>query len=111
MIAAVAARPTARYNGAMTTPARALTTTPAPDRDQPFVGWYQLPESYSLPLVQDYMARYDVGPGQTVLGPFAGAGTTLLAAKLAGVNAVGLEVNPFLSWAAGIKTRFEYDLP
>jgi DNA modification methylase len=88
-----------------------LATTPVPDRDQPFVSWYQLPESYSLPLVHDYMARYGVGPGQTVLDPFAGAGTTLLAAKLRGVDALGLEVNPFLSWAAAIKTRFEYDLP
>ena len=82
-----------------------------PDRDQPFVSWYQLPESYSLPLVHDYMTRYGVGPGQTVLDPFAGAGTTLLAAKLRGVDALGLEVNPFLSWGAAIKTRFEYDLP
>jgi DNA modification methylase len=88
-----------------------LATTPVPDRDQPFVSWYQLPESYSLPLVHDYMARYGVGPGQTVLDPFAGAGTTLLAAKLRGVDALGLEVNPFLSWAAAIKTRFDYDLP
>jgi DNA modification methylase len=88
-----------------------LTTTPIPDRDQPFVSWYQLPESYSLPLVHGYMDHYAVEPGQTILDPFAGAGTTLLAAKLRGVDALGLEVNPFLSWTAAIKTRFEYDLP
>ncbi len=88
-----------------------LTTTPVPDRDQPFVSWYQLPESYSLPLVHTYMARYGVTAGQTLLDPFAGAGTSLLAAQLRGVHAVGLEVNPFLSWAAAIKTRFDYDWP
>lgn len=33
-------------------------------------------------------------PGDTVLDPFAGSGTTLLAAKLLGLNYIGFEINP-----------------
>lgn len=33
-------------------------------------------------------------PGRVVLDPFAGSGTTLIAAKQAGLDAIGIEVNP-----------------
>lgn len=35
-----------------------------------------------------------VGPGETVLDPFAGSGTTLLAAKLLGLEYIGFEIDP-----------------
>lgn len=34
------------------------------------------------------------GPGDTILDPFAGSGTTLLAAKLLGLEYIGFEINP-----------------
>lgn len=41
-----------------------------------------------------YLVRLVTPPGGIVLDPFAGSGTTLVAAKLEGRKAVGIEVNP-----------------
>lgn len=86
-------------------------TTAAPNRTRPFVDWYLLPESYSAGLVDRYIAQAGLGPGATVLDPFAGAGTTVVAARLRGLNALGVEVNPFLAFATRIKSQFAYALP
>ena len=39
------------------------------------------------------MVRLGSQPGETILDPFAGTGTTLLAAKLCGRRAIGVEIN------------------
>ena len=39
------------------------------------------------------MERAKIGPNSTILDPFMGSGTTLLAAKLRGLKAVGIEIN------------------
>ena len=46
---------------------------------------------------------------QTVLDPFAGAGTTLLVADRLGRDAVGIELNP--TYAAMAKKRVQDDAP
>jgi len=72
--------------------------------------WYLIPESYSEPLIIDAIERFGIPFGETVLDPFAGAGTTLVSAVLRGINAVGLEVNPFLSFASEVKLNWNVDL-
>ena len=41
----------------------------------------------------------------TVLDPFAGVGTTLIEANLAGHDAIGFEINPYATFASRIKLR------
>jgi hypothetical protein len=48
-------------------------------------------------------------PGAVVLDPFAGAGTTLIEARLGGFSAVGFEVNPFLAFVCEASLNWELD--
>ncbi len=86
-------------------------TTAQLNRNQPIYDWYIMPEAYSAALVQDAINEYGVPIGGTVLDPFCGTGTTLVASKLIGRNALGIEVNPFLAFASRVKSQTEFDLP
>jgi DNA modification methylase len=90
---------------------RELAPTAALNQGLPCLDWYLMPESFSAPLIKSAIDEYRLEPGQTVLDPFSGTGTTVLTAVLHGLNGVGIEVNPFLCFAARIKTHFDYDLP
>lgn len=80
-------------------------TTAHLNRNTPFFDWYLMPEAYSAPLVYDAITEFGVRHGETVLDPFCGTGTTLLAAREMGRNGLGIEVNPFLCFAGRVKTR------
>lgn len=43
-------------------------------------------------------------PGQAILDPFAGSGTVLLEAQLAGRSAIGIDINPLAALIATVKT-------
>jgi site-specific DNA-methyltransferase (adenine-specific) len=51
------------------------------------------PAPFALPLAKDHVASWS-NPGDVVLDPFAGSGTTLKAAKELGRRFVGIEINP-----------------
>src|SRR5437764_13779778 len=70
-----------------------------------------MPEAYSAPLVYEAIHEFMDGRGGTVLDPFCGTGTTLVAARFDGRDALGIEVNPFLCFASRVKTRADFDLP
>jgi site-specific DNA-methyltransferase (cytosine-N4-specific) len=73
--------------------------------------WVSYREGFSATLVERLMAEFGVAPGDVVCDPFAGSCTTLLTAKMLGVDAVGIELLPncHLAWEA--KSRvFDYDL-
>ena len=44
--------------------------------------------------LMEYLVKLITPPGGTVLDPFAGSGTTLLAAQNLGFNSIGIEINP-----------------
>lgn len=46
------------------------------------------------PLIPEILIKHCTEPGQTVLDPFAGTGTTLLAAKRLSREAIGIDLNP-----------------
>ena len=71
--------------------------------------WYRFVLSYPPHLVRDYLNRFGVRPGQQVLDPFCGTGTTLVECKKLGFRAVGIEGNPMAHFASTVKCDWSID--
>jgi len=65
----------------------------------PIHRWFKYPAGYSHKLVREAFKFFDVRPGDWVLDPFSGCGTTLIEAKKAGINSIGIEAHFFVHWA------------
>lgn len=76
--------------------------------DRAFHDWYRFVLSYPPHLVRDYFSRFGLEKGQTVLDPFCGTGTTVVEAKLQGLNGVGVEANS-MAWLAG-HTKLDWNV-
>lgn len=73
--------------------------------------WVKYREGFSAALVEMMFDEFGLNPGDTVLDPFAGSCTTLLVAKMLGINASGIELLPHCHLAWKAKSRvFDYDL-
>jgi hypothetical protein len=71
--------------------------------------WYRFVLSYPPQLVREYLHRFGIGNGQTVLDPFCGTGTTLVECMKVGVPSVGIEANPVACFASRVKTNWTID--
>ena len=81
------------------------------NRTETLHSWFKYREGFSADLVEILMNRFGIGPGDTVLDPFAGSGTTLLVAEMLGINAVGIELLPHCHLAWDAKSRaFDYNV-
>lgn len=75
----------------------------------PIHRWFTYPAGYSHKLVESKIRHYGLTQGDVVADPFVGTGTTSIAAKVLGVNSVGIEAHPFVHWIATTKLYFDYD--
>ena len=71
--------------------------------DRPIHDWYRFVLSFPPHLVRDYIERFNLSDGATVLDPFCGTGTTLVEAKKLGLASVGIEALPMSAFAAATK--------
>ena len=71
--------------------------------------WYRFVLSFPPHLVREYLDRFRLAPGQTVLDPFCGTGTTVVEAKLHGIGGVGVEANALAHFASSVKTDWTVD--
>ena len=65
--------------------------------------WYRFVLSFPAHLVREYLCQWGVEPGQCVLDPFAGTGSTLVEAKKRQIRSIGIEANPTVHFAATTK--------
>lgn len=73
--------------------------------------WLKYREGFSSDLVEILIGKFGLDPGDTIFDPFAGSCTTLLVAKMLGINSVGIELLPHCHLAWEAKSRaFDYDL-
>jgi hypothetical protein len=76
----------------------------------PIYNWFTYPAGYSYKLVEEKIKEYDLGKNNWIIDPFVGSGTTLIAAKLLGINSIGIEAHPFVYQIAKTKLCWDLDL-
>lgn len=74
------------------------------NKERPVHRWVPWVAGFGRDFVADAIARYLPRPG-TVLDPFAGVGTTLIEAMLAGHHTLGFEINPYAALACTVKSQ------
>lgn len=71
--------------------------------DRQFHDWYRFVLSFPPHLVREYFDRFSLCSGQIILDPFCGTGTTLVEAKVQGIDSIGIEPNPMAHFASTVK--------
>lgn len=72
--------------------------------------WYVFPHSFAPELVEFLIEDWGLTSEDSILDPFVGAGTTLLAARMRGVPAAGYDLSPLSVLAARAKiVRYDVD--
>lgn len=83
---------------------RSLTLNGMDCRQSPVHRWYCINEMLPIALVRKLVKRTS-GP---ILEPFLGVGTVLVEAMQAGIQSIGVDVNPFMCFASKVKIG-DYD--
>ena len=78
--------------------------TPRDVKDKAVHRWYLFPHSFTDDLVHALIDEWGLNGQDNILDPFAGAGTTLLAAKKMGVPSNGYDLSPLAILASNTKT-------
>jgi DNA modification methylase len=79
------------------------------DGDRMFHDWYRFVLSFPPHLVRDYLHKFRLQNGQTILDPFCGTGTTIVEAKLNRIHSIGIEPNPMAHFASCVKSNWNID--
>jgi len=77
--------------------------------DRAFHDWYRFVLSFPPHLVREYIEKFELQPGNTLLDPFCGTGTTVIEAKLNGLAGIGIEANPMAFFASSAKVDWSVD--
>ena len=79
-------------------------------RDRAAHDWYRFVLSFPPHLVRHYIQDFDLQPGDRLMDPFCGTGTTLVEGKMHGLETIGLEPNPMARFASSVKTAWNCDV-
>ena len=78
-------------------------------KEKPIHGWFWYKEGFAPELVQMGhrglpLQQEEPGP-KSIIDPFCGVGTTLLAAKEAGIQSAGVDASPLAVFVSKVKTQ------
>ena len=79
------------------------------DEDRAVHQWYRFVLSFPPHVVKHYLEEFQIKPGQIVLDPFCGTGTTVVECKKNGIATIGVEANPMAFFATSVKTDWNVD--
>ena len=73
--------------------------------------WLKYKEGFSADLVNTLLDDMDIAPGDTVMDPFMGSGTTALVCQMRGIHSIGYDIMPISKVSIMAKANvMEYDL-
>ena len=75
-----------------------------------FHRWYDYLEDFPYSLIEDKIKEYNIKSNSLVVEPFAGSGTTCVAANFFKCNSIGFEANPLMTFISEVKTTWDIDL-
>jgi len=94
-----------KYETKESNPALSKTVTARANRSQPIYRWFVYPHSFAREFVHWALDEIKLRKEGTVMDPFLGAGTTLLACKEAGISAIGFDMLPLSVLISNVKVR------
>lgn len=77
--------------------------------DKPIHDWYRFVLSFPPHLVREYISKFNLNNDSLLLDPFCGTGTTLIEAKLNGIQSIGIEGNPIAHFVTETKVNWDVD--
>lgn len=72
--------------------------------------WYDYLEDFPYSLIEDRIKEYNIKANSLIIEPFAGSGTTCVAANFFQCNSVGFDANPLMAFISKVKTTWDIDL-
>ncbi|WP_295722499.1 DNA methyltransferase [uncultured Methanobrevibacter sp.] len=75
------------------------------NKDVPYHGWFKYREGFSYTLIKELLKRCGLKENEYVLDPFCGCGTTVVEAKLNGLSAIGIDINPVSAFISEVKCQ------
>ena len=72
--------------------------------------WSPYVQGFSASFVDNMLTRHGIKEGQCVLDPFVGSGTVSVCAKTRGINSVGIDLMPLMTFMAKVKTTWDLDV-
>ncbi len=77
------------------------------NHNRPVHRWSSYVQGFSADFVDQIIERHRVTRGDLLLDCFSGSGTSPLCAKLRGIDAIGVDMSPLMTFVSNVKTKLE----